>query len=379
MQSLRMQQAPYVVTEPAQLLQRLLDQTIHNNPIIRNAVLRIDQPRHAVSWKAASGLADPERNVAMLPDDQFRSASVGKMVCATVAMRLVEQGQIALDDRIGRYLPGELVRGLHVIHAHDYSDTITVRHLLNHTSGLPHYFRDPGFQELMISEPDRLWQPMEVIDYTKQHLQPQFLPGHRWNYNDTGYLLLGLIIEAVTRLPLHQVYRAGLFDPLGMKYTFMLFREEPRPSMVGREPAHVFLGDLDYTEARSLSADWAGGGLITTVDDLTCFIRAFADRKVFRDPATHEAMMAWNDNNVGTAYGLGIWRFVPAAFGEPLVGEVWGHHGSSRSFMYYWPEQDATICGTLNQDLAPAVWHPSFPIARIVRDSMILLASAQPA
>lgn len=359
----------------AQSLRLLLDQAVKDDPNIHNAVLRVDQRAKGFSWKGASGLADPQQNIAMLPDDQFRSASVGKMICAATTMSLVEQGRIDLDGRITRYLPGELVRGLHVVDAHDRSEQITIRHLLSHTSGLPHYFRDPGFQELMINQPDRVWQPVEVIDYTRRHIQPQFAPGQGWHYTDTGYLLLGLIIEAATEQPLHAVYRTRLFDPLGMNHTYLLFHDDPRPIIAGREPAHVFIGDLDYTGARSLSADWAGGGLITTVDDLTCFIRAFADRQVFRDPATHEAMMAWTANHVGAAYGLGMWRFVPAALGEPIAGEIWGHHGSSRSFMYYWPEQDATICGTLNQDLAPSVWHPTFPIAKLVRESMILLAS----
>ena len=144
-----------------------------------------------------------------------------------------------------------------------------------------------------------------------------------------------------------------------------------RSPLPGREPSRAYVGDLAYGTERSVSADWAGGGLVTTVDDLTRFIRAFADGRVFRNRSSRAQMLTWTPTGEpGVYYGLGVRRFVPEEQGMPELGENWGHTGFLKSYMLYWPERDATICGTLNQAAAPGACSRLRPVAAIVPAAM---------
>jgi CubicO group peptidase (beta-lactamase class C family) len=356
-----------------QALQELLDRTVEEDPAIRNGVLRVDAP--GLEWRGASGMADPDRGVAMLPDVPFQAASITKMVTATTLMTLVEQGRVDLDAGIGRYLPPQVTAGLHDHGGRSYGAKITARQLLGHTSGVADFFGDgepgPGgtlpFIAKMQEAPDQLWDPLEILAWTKANLHPHFAPGDGWHYADTGFLLAGLVIEAVTGKPLHEAMRARVFDPLGMEHTYMLFREPARPPGSVGKVSRAWAGDVAYGVNRSVSADWAGGGLVTTADDLARFIRAFAEDRIFRDRASSEQMLTWTPTGEeGVYYGLGVRRFVLDEVGMPGFGELCGHTGFLKPFMLYWPERQSTICGTLNQAAAKGVFSGLRPVAAIV-------------
>ena len=354
-------------------LQDLLDRTVGEDAAVLGGVLRVDAPGFA--WSGASGLADPDRGIAMLPDDQFQAASITKMATASTLMTLVEEDRIELDAGISRYLSHSVTSDLHVFGGRSYGSEITPRQLLGHTSGVADFFGDgesaPGgilpFVAKMREEPDKLWEPLEILAWTKANLRPHFPPGAGWHYADTGFVLAGLIIESVSGKALHAAMRERIFGPLEMDHTYMLFREPARPSLEGREPSRAYAGDLPYGDRRSVSADWAGGGLVTTAGDLTRFIRAFVDDRLFRDRASKEQMLIWTaTREPGVEYGLGVRRFVLEELGMPGFGELWGHTGFLKSFMLYWPERDATICGTLNQSAAKGVFSTLRPLAAIV-------------
>ena len=202
-------------------MQGLLDRTVAEDPSVVNGVLAVEAPGLDLRWKGASGLADPRGGTEMLPDDRFRSASVGKMVLATVALKLVEEGAFGLDEEIGHRLPYSITDGLHVLDGRDRGADITPRQLLAHESGLADYFSDgeptthgPPFVGVMMAEPDKLWRPAEILAWSKRNLEPRFAPGRGWHYSDTGYLVAGLLMEAVTGKALHEVYREKVFAPL---------------------------------------------------------------------------------------------------------------------------------------------------------------------
>lgn len=345
--------------------QQLLDHAVASDPAIRNAVMMVDAPLRGLRWEGAAGMADPAAQDTMLPDDLFRTASIGKMTCAALVMTLVEEGRFALEDSIHRYLSADIMDGLHVLGTRDYSDKITVRQLLSHRSGLADYVEDgdengnglPDFLELLIAEPDRFWTPEETIEYTKEHIEPLFAPGEGFHYSDTNYQLLGLICQQVTGKSLHELYREKLFDPLGMDHTYMEFYETPRPSIPDRRLSHVFFEDLDYTDWTSVSADWAGGGLASTTEDLSAFLRAFVDDGIFASEQSKREMLSWGPTgSPGVYYGLGVVQINLAELGVRGVGEIYGHEGFPQSFMFYWPEQQVTIVGTLNQALSKRVF-----------------------
>ncbi len=343
-------------------LQRVLDNVLARNPSVRNGVLRVEAPDF--EWEGTAGFAAPEKHVEMRSDALFRSASVGKMILATTLLTYVEENVIQLDNPAVEYLQG--------IWPQSFDKTITVRQLLNHTSGIPDYFSDgepingqPPFVIKMMQAPDKLWDPQEIVTWTAQNIPPHFSPGSGWYYSDTGFLLAGLILEAVAKMPLHVIYRQRLFEPLRMNQTYMVFRE-PSP-VSGIEESNAYVGDLLYTVPRTMSADWAGGGLTTSARDLSRFIRAMVDKRIFERSDTYQTMFTWiPTGETGVYYGLGVRRFVLSEVGDPHSGEIWGHTGALNVSMFYYPTLDIIITGTLNQSLVSGVWSSVRPVPLIV-------------
>lgn len=359
--------------------QLLLEQALHGEPAVRGAVLRIETP--GMTWAGAAGLCDPQSGLAMRPDDAFQIASVTKMFTATLCVLLAEQELLDLDSGIGAYLPANVVQGLHVIDGRDEGPELTLRQLLSHTSGIADFFGDgkPGpdgtlpFVTEMSAAPDRLWDPLEVVAWTKAHLTAHFPPGQGWHYADTGFLLAGLVIEAVTGRSLHEAFRRWIFTPLGMNHSYLLYREPARPVAAGRPASRPYAGETDYGSLRSTSADWGSGGLVSTAADLARFLRAFVEGDIFRDPWSRPQMMTWvRTSETGVSYGLGLRRFDLDKLGI-AGGELWGHTGFLKSFMLYWPSADAILCGSLNQSATRGVFSELRPVAALVRDLLPLL------
>jgi len=138
-----------------------------------------------------------------------------------------------------------------------------------------------------------------------------------------------------------------------MNHTYRPSHEEARPSLPGRGPSQRYLDDLECTLLPAvMTADWVGGGLISTTEDLNRFLRAFVRNEIFEDPTTRDEMFKWVKSGPFHSYGFGISRVVFDRSGNPRyagLGEVWGHAGSSDNFMYYWPHEDVAMIGTLNQ------------------------------
>jgi D-alanyl-D-alanine carboxypeptidase len=298
-------------------------------------------------------MAFPEKATPMLPDDQFNIDSIAKVMTATLVMKLVEDKELALGDKISRFLPGSIIDGLHVFDGQSYGEMISLTHLLSHTSGIADNWAHPHFLDLIITDPQRRWTPEETIAFVKKNCTPVFRPGDGFQYSDPGYNLLGLILEEVMGSELHVVYRELLLDPLGMEHTYRPSHEIERPRFPGRAPSNRYLDDMECTLLPAvMTADWAGGGLISTTEDLNLFMRAFVRNEIFKCPTTMEKMFKWVTSGPFHNYGLGISRVLFNKSDNPVyegLGEVWGHSGSSDNFMYYWPEGDMIMIGTLNQ------------------------------
>jgi len=343
--------APVVTAEQAARLQNVLDEFVSEQTAVRSGLLLVAGP--GFSWKGASGLAFEAAGLPAQADDQFTIDSIAKTMTATVAMKLVEAGRLDLNDRIVEHLPPSITDGLHVFEGRSYANAITVRHLLSHTSGIPDDWPCADFLDRVAADFERHWSPEETVEFVKSNCEPGFPPGGGFQYSDTGYNLLGLIIEGVTGSPLHEVMREFLFEPLGMCHTYRPAYEPPRPSISGRPPSERYFGDVECSLATSvMTADWGGGGLISTTGNLHRFLRAFVDNRIFAETATRNAMLEWIESGPFHRYGFGIAEVDFDRSDNPLhtgLGRVWGHAGSSQNFMYYWPERDMIIIGTLNQ------------------------------
>jgi CubicO group peptidase (beta-lactamase class C family) len=345
----------------------VLDDLVDGQAEVRSGVLLVEGP--GFRWSGASGVAVAATGSPMQVGDQFVIDSIAKTMTATLVLQLVEEGRLGLDDPIHEYLPPSIMQGLHVLDGRSYSDQITVRHLMGHTSGIPDDWAQPEFFALVESDLDRRWTPQETVDYVKQHCTPSHPPGAGFTYSDVGYNLLGLILERVTGKPLHRVYREQLLDPLGMEHTYRPAWEDARPSLPGRPPSERYLDDLECTTPPAvMTADWGGGGMVSTVDDLDRFMRAFVSGEVFVRPETRYRMLDWVETGPFTAYGLGVSLADLGRSADPTFAGLtgaWGHSGSSGNFMYYWPERDLVLVGTLNQIDCPLTVYEI--LARVMR------------
>ena len=338
---------------------------------VKHAVLAVESGDGSFSWAKAEGAA--EEGVERIdPANPFFIASVTKLFIAAAVLKLYEQGQLSLKDYITRFLPQQMTSGLHrTKDGTDYSDKITLAHLLSHTSGLPDYIEikpegGNNLFDLVLEEGDRSWRIEDSINIVINQGKPLFPPQpleakkKKARYSDTNFQLLIAVIEAVSGLPLDRVFEEMFYKPLNLKNTF-----HPGSKPLATRPPAVPLwyGDQKLEIPQALRSF---GDLYSTTEDLIRFLRALISGEVFEDPAT-AGLMSKEWNRLGfllspiapgwpTEYGYGMMRFqMPRLFTpfQPLP-EVIGHTGASGSWLFYCPLYNIYITGTASQLLAAA-------------------------
>jgi D-alanyl-D-alanine carboxypeptidase len=328
-----------------QKIQTLLDKKVQKDKSLHNAMLLVHSDKYGIHWKFASGVS---------VDHTYHVASIGKTITSALVAKLFEQGLIEYEDPVSKFLPKDLLDGLFVFQGIDFAEKVLVRHLLNHTSGIADYIADTSKTgktviDLAIDEPSRFWTPLDTIRWAKNNLKPHFPPGKGFHYADTGYQLLGLIVEKITGKPLHQSLNEEIFDPLGMAHTYQLFYSEP--AKASHHPlANVYIGKHDVTTFKSVSVVWAGGGLVSTTEDLLLFIQALKNNTLI-NKATFDRMKDWARFAKGIDYGYGLmsFRFKDLFFLLSNKYNMWGNSGSVGAYMYYVPALDTFLIGTFNQ------------------------------
>src|SRR5512132_944665 len=270
-----------------------------------------ETPRRPYEWTAAAS-THPDDRAALDAEVAFRIASVTKMMTATALLVLADQGHCRLEDPTGRYLSSDVVDRFRDRTGRAYGAAITLRQLLDHTSGLPNFFSQPPILEAVRhGDGRRRFRPADLVELAVAGEPPTSPPGTARAYTDTGFLLAGLIIEALTGRPLQAAYRELVLDPAGMADTWLESSDEaPRRGDVA---SHDFEGhdikDMDPT------VDWAGGGLVSTAADLAAFLRALTRGQLLSIGAWSE-MTRWQPGPEGFyddyGLGLGCYRF-PAA------------------------------------------------------------------
>jgi D-alanyl-D-alanine carboxypeptidase len=308
------------------------------------AVLEIISPDQGFFFRASRGYFSREGSRPLLPDNLFRAASVTKAFTAVVAVILAAQDKWQLDDPIIKYLPDniepylESMRGTHSI------ETLTIRRLLNHSSGIPDYFFDQSFQNQAKAQPRHMWQPSELIAAASGVGELLFKPGEDFCYGDTAYVLVGIAIEETLQISLADAYRSLILSPLNMTNTWL---ENSEKYDVG-SLSHHYDGKEDLRH-NNYSFDWAGGGLVSTAADLALFLQGLFSGQLLEDQWLHQILnwqgkTRWRPHSSARylKYGLGLG--MNTAYGEELVGVtgVWG------AFAYYWPVNRTAIAGTLN-------------------------------
>jgi D-alanyl-D-alanine carboxypeptidase len=328
--------------DPAKARRRLvqaLEADLATDPAIPGEVVAVRAPGLDVS--AAAGLADRAGAVELRPETPFRIASVTKTFVAASVLRLVEQKKVRLDAPIARYLSPRTNR---ILRDGGYRPReITVRQLLRHTSGLFDYAATEEYDTINVRDPGHRWTPEEQLRFAMDHGEPIAEPGEQFSYSDTGYVLLGEIIERATGRSLPAAVRRLVgFHRLGLDHTYW---ETLEPAPAGEPPrAHQYYGDEFDNAGLDASHDlYGGGGLVSTVGDLTRFYRALFHGKVFDDERTLRRMLAVPAASRRTGAGMGIFRVV-------VDGErCYGHPGYWGTETIHCPRLDVTFARSINQ------------------------------
>ncbi|HEX8392810.1 MAG TPA: serine hydrolase domain-containing protein [Longimicrobium sp.] len=326
--------------------------------------------RDGSSFGMAAGWSDTVARQPMRPDHLLLSGSTGKTYVAAVALQLMAEGRLRLDDPISRWLGAEpwFARV-------DNGEAVTVRHLMTHTSGLVRYEFNPRFVEDLNREPGRTWTPEQRLAYLFDTPAP-FRPGAGWEYSDTNYIVLGMIIERITGRPLNDEIRARVLRPLRLAGTV----PSDRPRIAGLSqgyagPRNPFGGRDAMVQNGALvinpQFEWAGGGYATTAHDLARWGKMMYEGRAYP--------LAWRDSAVqgveapglgqGARYGLGvIIRPTP-------LGITWGHAGFMPGYLTevrYWPDLGISVAVQVNSSSgrspAPVVNAVAAAVAAIGRE-----------
>lgn len=316
-----------------------------DNKRIFSAVLHVESGDNSFSWTGAAG--------AMQADGRFFIASVTKLFVTAVVMRLIEEKRLALHDKISTYLPEHDCNRLHVLKGVDYSDEITVAHLISNTSGLPDYFfhKQPNGRtaadELMTGQ-DEPWPLERTIPLVKE-LKPKFRPGAKGKaaYSDTNYQLLGGIIEAVTGQTMGDVFQDLIFSELGLANTYAY------QDVNDKTPAPFYYQSTRLWLPNYMTSIAVEGGIVSTTSELMVFLKAFFDGRFFPTARINE-LKRWNLilPPPGLFYfGVGLEKLWTPRIISPFkpIREIVGFWGQTGSFAFYNSDADLYFCGTTNQ------------------------------
>lgn len=282
------------------------------------------------AWVKAFGKSDIGSGKDMHYSVKFRIGGITQTFLATLLLSYVDDKKINLDEPVAKYLPFV-----------PNGEKISVRQLVNNTSGIFDYTEDAGFWPRVFKDPLREWQPMELVNIAFKH-EPYFKPGEGWHYSNTNFILLGMIIEKVTSEKLEDSLKFRVIKRLGVENTF--FTTEP--FMTGHyargymsKEGSVVPEDITLLDP---SVEWAAGAIVSDLQNMSLWAKAFY-RGSFLSDKLREARFDWIDTGEPYCkYGLGVFK----------VGDFIGYKGGMPGYsctMFYLPEQNVTIIVMLNK------------------------------
>ncbi len=297
------------------------------------------------TWLGVGGSADLDGGRPVTPDTAFAAASITKTFTSAQTMALIQDGLLALDAPVRTYLPDL-----------ELDPTITVRQLLDHTSGLRDYFEHGKIDAALLGDTARRWDEGEALGYVGK---PYFKPGRGWHYSNTNYLILGLLAERIGGKPLADQFRARFLGPLGLAHTYYQPTEGPlgpvahgyRFATSAKDAPAVDLSDgspmAPFTSVVTAAA--GAGGMATTAGDLARWARALYAGRALEDSSvvTMVGDVALTERFKPTLpYGLGVQAIDVG--GRPSLGHS-GRLLGFRSLVRWFPEDAVTVAVLTNQ------------------------------
>ena len=315
-----------------------------------------------------AGYADLADRAPIIGSDHMRLASVSKAFSGAVALSLVAAGTLHLDDTVGRWLP----------HLSPLWSAVTLRELLQHTSGIPDFSKSDAFKEalgdsLLASPP-----PEALVSYVADEAL-EFTPGTRYHYSNSDNIIVGLMVQAATHRSYENELQRLVFGPLRLRHTSLPSGERiPSPSMRGYNVAPPKAPE-DFTELFAAGWTWASGGIVSSPDDANAFVRAYA-RGSLTNHATRAAQMHFvpgssEPTGAGVnAAGLGIFRY------RTRCGTVYGHTGNTAGYTQFVAASangSRSAVVSINAQITPTVSPLKFPALRRIYTLAVCAALAR--
>ncbi len=303
-------------------------------------VVWVDTPND--QYAGSAGFASVADQTPMDINDSFRVASNTKTFVAATILLLQEEGLVDLDDLLSQYLPD-------VANSFQRGDQVTLRQLLNHTSGIYNYTNSPSdLIEFLSSEDD--WTPQAIVDVAANRTYNSvFRPGQDWGYSNTNYVILGMVIAEVTNSTAEEQIRARILEPLDMESTYLDGFETPVGHLVDN---HTMMDGSRGTFAYNTTSAYTAGAIVSNGPDLVKFARNVYTGEIFSQESSTKEMLSFLDiDDIGQfGYGLGMQRF----YSDPLI---YGHTGGWPGFISivaYSPDIDTIVIVMVNSDYSMA-------------------------
>jgi D-alanyl-D-alanine carboxypeptidase len=327
--------------DPIQL-QTSLEKMVDNKSMF-SAAMKVENGNASLSWSGAAG--------SMQVEDKYFIASVTKMYITVLVMKLIDEGKLSLEDKISKYLSSDFCSKLHVFKGVDYSDQLTIKHLISNTSGIPDYFfhkqkNGRTAADDLLEGKDEAWPLERTIGLIKA-LKPKFRPGAKAAYSDSNYQLLGKIIEDVSGLSIAEIMKAKIFDPLGLTNTYVY------KDISDNSPAPFYNASTKLWLPNYMASIGPEGGIVSTVDEVMVFMKAFFGGVFFpkeKIASLKEWKMIFPPPGL-FQFGIGLEKlWIPRIlFPFKYPGEILGFWGQTGTFAFYNPKTDLYFCGVTNQ------------------------------
>ena len=322
------------------------EKIVKNDKKVKNAYLLINSNKLQIDINIAKGF-NQQGNISN--SQPVHLASVGKLFTATIISILHEKKLLSFNNKVSNFLDNELMHNLHFFKGKNYSEDITIRHLLMQTSGLYDVFY--SLLKIMLKNPDFDISPREAVLWGKKNLKPVSAPGLKHHYTDTNYYLLGLIIESILKKPFHEVIHEMIFDKLCMNHSSIHGFSEPKIKS-DFPTAKLFIKNNDLLSIKGIhQIDYSGGSVIAPLSEYLLFMKALVENNLITNKTLNTMIsddIFMGFPTIGFKYGYSIWKPLTIPVILPKQFQCWGCVGATGAFMFYHPLTESYIIGSFN-------------------------------
>lgn len=322
---------PAGYTSKVESMDRFLDSVIQATNI-PGLVLAYWDNSTGFSYIRSRGYADLDRKTPMDATKLFRIGSLTKSFTTTVLLQMIDEGKIGLEDKLSRYFPELPNSGL-----------VTIRQLADMSSGYTEYFDEPAFKQTVANDPGHVYTPLELFNLVSRH-PLKFTPGSQFDYCNTNYILLGMVMEKVTGKKMEDEIWERISVPLGLYDTRLLSGRSVTGNFArgyGFEDSMHEKYPPDYTERVDVSSAWVAGSMSSSINDLRKFAESMAGVKLYSKAMQQERLKYRDFTSPKYGYGIGVLH----------INNYIGHQGTIYGFnsiMLHDPAKGRTIVAYVN-------------------------------